>query len=242
MSRISKQLVLVCDEKSGPYANYLKQLIGSNDDKDGEIVGVEDGTVKAVVWHEKEYIDNRGQLNSNDHVLFIGNSKVSKGETSSMITKYEKYGMKYGWLGKSGMLQVSDELLTEEDYDKFINLCKKYEIKLEKIVMKHSKKKTKEKVKEAGVAGGAAAAGAVGAIGGGALGAAGAAPLVAGGIGIASGVAAGAFAGAIIPAVAIVGAYNGINKYQMKKKIKDQQYRALTVIMYIDGLKKFLEE
>ena len=34
---------------------------------------------------------------------------------------------------------------------------------------------------------------------------------------------------------------NGIDKAQTHKKIKDQQYRALSVILYIDGLQEVLE-
>ena len=38
-----KKLIIVTDDKNKPYANYLVALISAKDDKDGEIVGVEDG-------------------------------------------------------------------------------------------------------------------------------------------------------------------------------------------------------
>ncbi|MCR4717750.1 MAG: hypothetical protein K5656_11290 [Lachnospiraceae bacterium] len=232
MSKVTKKLILVCDEKTEQYANFLRQLISTNDDKDGEIVGVEDGSVDVAVWLDKDYVANKAQLSSKEHVLFFGDSKISRSETSSMKVKYEKYGMRYGWLGKRAMLQVNKDLLTPEDYDGFIELCKKYETEFEKVSIKYLKKNGKAQIAGAGVGGAAT---------GGALGAASATSIAAGGIGAASGLFAGAVLGGIIPIVAIAGAYQGINKIQTMKTVRDQQYRAITVIMYIDGLSEFLE-
>ena len=55
IGKASKKLIIVCDEKTETYANYLRQLISTNDDKDGEVVGVADGTVDAAVWLEKDH-------------------------------------------------------------------------------------------------------------------------------------------------------------------------------------------
>ena len=49
MGKATKKLIIVCDEKTEQYANYLRQLISTNDDKDGEVVGIADGTVEAAV-------------------------------------------------------------------------------------------------------------------------------------------------------------------------------------------------
>lgn len=237
IAKTTKKLIIVCDEKTEIYANYLRQLISTNDDKEGEIIGVEDGTVDVAVWLDKDYIANKAQLSSNEHILFIGNSKVSQKETSSMTVKFEQLGMKYGWLGKRGMLKVDYSSLSPDQYNSFIDLCQKYETEFEKIVIKRTKKNKGETAKAAGAGVGGAAAG-------GAIGAAGAAPLAAGGLGIAGGLAAGVLAGAIIPVVAVAAAYKGINEMQIKKQkkqIRDQQYRAATVILYIDGLQEFLE-
>ena len=38
-----------------------------------------------------------------------------------------------------------------------------------------------------------------------------------------------------------MGITKGLNKIQVHKKVKDQQYRALSVILYIEGLQEFLE-
>lgn len=249
MGKTAKRLIIVCDEKTKDYANYLRQLISLNDDKDGEVVGIADGSVEAAVWTDKEYLANSAKVSSSEHVLFIGENKVSKSEISSMITKFDKFGMKYGWLGKRGMLTVDNELLAPEEYDEFISFCGGYETQFEKIVMKRPKmfnigKKDSEpaaieaedndvvdtndvvvaeepidKKPKTGLALGlGVAAGAVGGV-------------VAG---------AGALLSPVVAAGA-VGVYKGVSQVTVHKKVKDQQYRALTAIMYMDALTEFME-
>jgi len=239
MGKATKKLIIVCDEKTEKYANYLRQLISTNDDKDGEVVGIADGTVDAAVWLDKEYLANKAQISSNEHILFIGDNKVSKAESSSMVVKYEKFGMQYGWLGKRAMMKVDNEMLSPESYDEFIEYCLGYQADFEKIAMKRPKpkaikqEKTEEIEAQAEVVaerpaeekkkidfkkvGEIAKAGAVGAV------------AAVGGI-------PGALAG-----LSAIGIEKGVDKIQTHKKVKDQQYRALSVILYIDGLQEFLE-
>ncbi len=139
MVKATKKLIIVCDEKTEQYANYLRQLISTNDDKDGEVVGIADGTVEAAVWLEKEYLANKAQISSNEHILFIGDNKTSKSESSSMVVKFEKYGMQYGWLGKRAMMKVDNEMLEPESYDEFIEYALGYQSDFEKIAMKRKK-------------------------------------------------------------------------------------------------------
>ena len=244
IGKTAKKLIIVCDEKTKDYANYLRQLISLNDDKEGEVVGVADGSVEAAVWTDKEYLANSAKVSSNEHVLFIGENKVSKSEISSMITRYDKFGMKYGWLGKRGMLIVDNELLAPEEYDQFIDYCGGYETKFEKIVMKRPKLANLGKKKEEPLIIEEEATEVVEVVGdldeqkpkkGIAL-----------GLGVAAGAVGGALAGAgalLSPVVAAgaVGVYKGVSQVTVHKKVKDQQYRALTAIMYMDALTEFME-
>ena len=47
------------------------------------------------------------------------------------------------------------------------------------------------------------------------------------------------------PIIGLTGAaalgVSAVSKVQIQKKIKDQQYRTLIVMFYVDGLKNFLE-
>ena len=126
------ELIIVCDEKTVGYANYLRQLVSTNDDEE-EVVGTKDGAIEVVVWLEKDYLANRATITSNQHILFIGENQASKNEISSMNLKFDKYGMKYGWLGKRGMMLVSEVISQPETYNEFIELCRNYKTEFELI-------------------------------------------------------------------------------------------------------------
>lgn len=251
-----KKLIIVCDEKTEPYANYLRQLISVKNDKEEEIIGVPDGMVDAAVWLEKEYEANKATISSNEHILFVGDCKASRNETSSMIIRYEKYGMKYGWLGKRGMMTVDKKILAPDLYDQFIEYCKGYEADFEKIAMKRPKpfslpqKKGKTMEIEANSVVEKAES-----------------EVISENENEPSGgeekkLPAKGFSSKKLPdigqristvfaevgekvqrnnAIAALGVANGINTLQVFNKIQDQQYRALSVILYTDGLNDFLE-
>ena len=134
------KLIIVCDEKTSEYANYLRQLVSMKDDTADEIVGVKDGTVEVAVWLEKDYVANMATISSKEHILFIGENKVSKKETPSMSVKFDKFGMKYGWLGKRAMMMVSDSIKDKETYDQFIEFCQGYEQKIEAMSLERVRK------------------------------------------------------------------------------------------------------
>lgn len=237
MGKVTKKLIIVCDDKTKEYANYLRQLISLVDDTEDKIRGVEDGSVEAAVWTDKEYLANSAKISSSEHVLFLGDSKVSKSEISSMIVKFDKFGMKYGWLGKRGMLSVDNKMLSEEDYDQFLAYCKEYESEFEKVTIKQAEfpdvesvlsrgaednnnneethdgqtesdsKKKAKQIAEAVV---------------------------------------DASANVLAPAFSftgksVAGLINGVSSISAHRKIKDQQYRAATFILYLEGLAEFME-
>lgn len=230
------RLIIVCDEKTKEYANYLRQLISVNDDKDGEVVGTDDGMLEAAVWLDKEYLANSATISSCENVIFIGTNKASKSEISSMKVKFNMFGMKYGWLGKRAMMQVDDAMLNETDYNDFITFCGMYEKEFERIAYKSSKKiETKktdkdneddtmevEAVERADIKENEDK----------------------NKVGLAAGTTTAIAAlGILSPLVAIGTVFNflEISKISEHKKIRDQQYRALTVILYMNGLRSFLE-
>lgn len=232
------KLIIVCDDKTKEYANYLRQLISVNDDKDGEIVGIADGTVDAAVWTEDEYKHNSATISSNEHVLFVGENKTSKSEIGSMNILFKKFGMSYGWLGKRAMMSVDDTLLSPSEYKDFIDFCASYKQYFDRNAYEEKEQKTVEAIEApkaeiaeieseetALVEPEPQKKGALVAIN-----------------------KAAAFVGkkvlkpvADVVEAGAVGAYENIKNLTMKKKINDQQYRALTVILYLDGLKEFLE-
>mgnify|MGYP000866987867 CR=1 FL=1 len=210
------ELIIVCDEKTVGYANYLRQLVSTNDDEEEVVVGTKDGAIEVVVWLEKDYLANMPIITSAQHVLFIGENQTSKNEISSMNVKFDKFGMKYGWLGKRGMMLVSDVISQPEMYDEFVEFCRSYKSDFEKIEFSKS---IPEQAFDAvnGVVGGNAAA------------------LIAG----------GALLGFLAPGITLAtGAVLGVTQFLTgtdREKVMDQQYRGLTAILYMDGLSEFLE-
>ena len=215
------ELIIVCDEKTVGYANYLRQLVSTNDDEE-EVVGTKDGAIEVVVWLEKDYLANRATITSNQHILFIGENQASKNEISSMNLKFDKYGMKYGWLGKRGMMLVSEVISQPETYNEFIELCRNYKTEFELIEFKKS---LPEQAIDAAV-------GAMGDI-----------PNVISNVGntLFSFLVGSAPAIAADAVNAVAEATKWITTTEEQRKITDQQFRALTLILYMDGLSEFLE-
>ena len=104
-----KELIIVCDESLMEYANYLMALISQNNDKDG--------TVSAAIWPPKVYKDTLPKITSNTHILFIGSFKEAKEQRKNVNSKFNEYGMHFGWLGKRAVMYVDDKMLEKEEYD-----------------------------------------------------------------------------------------------------------------------------
>lgn len=202
-----KELIIVCDESLMEYANYLMALIGQNDDKDEQIVGTKDGTVSAAIWTPKTYKDTLPKITSNTHILFIGSFKEAKEQRKNVNSKFNKYGMHFGWLGKRAVMYVDDKMLKKDEYDHFLKFSKNYQEEFEKTTVNIANKLLGAVGLGAGVISSAAIS----------------SPIIVGTAGLAFGVC-GLISGTIA-----------------HKKIKDQQYRCLTMALYHDGLQKFLE-
>jgi len=128
-------LILVCDEKDIAYANYLIQLIGQNDDEADKVVGIADDSVSAAIYTTKFYKDNLPNIPSTQRIIFIGQSPVAKEQRETIMDKYEKLGMHYGWLGKRAVLYVDDTsadwMKLKDDrkhYDEFLTYSKEHEV------------------------------------------------------------------------------------------------------------------
>ncbi len=91
------RLIIVCDDKGKPHANYLQQLISR-----GEV------QVESAIYTSKQYIDNRPKLSSNQYILFVGLSAAAKEhlDTVTEECKVQDAYMIYGWNGKRGVLYV----------------------------------------------------------------------------------------------------------------------------------------
>lgn len=127
MQKPEQSLIIVCDEKDIAYANYLIQLIGQKDDTGESVVGVADDSVSAAIYTVKTYKDNLTQIPSLQHILFIGQTRVMKEQSKTIVEQFDDLGMHYGWLGKRAVLYIdnsANEWLKPKDdkktYTKFL--------------------------------------------------------------------------------------------------------------------------
>lgn len=159
-----KQLSIITDKKNEKYAQLISGLISTNDDIikeiEGElstkVLGVKDGSLHTVVWNEKQYLSQKAELTSENHLLFIGDTKESKNFKANIIldSTLEKYGICFGWLGKTAILYnkpftlaFNRSLYLEffNEFSKFLkendlNYANQIEIKDKKAVKDYAKK------------------------------------------------------------------------------------------------------
>ncbi len=171
-------LMIVYDVKTREYANYLMALIGQNDDKDGKVIGTKDGSISAVMYTPKQYKDTLPKITSNTNILFMGNFKEANEQRKNVNIMFNKYGMKYGWLGKRAVMYVEDSLLKKDEYKDFLEFSKNYQQEFEDANHLF-------------------------------------------------------FTFSTVPFVTMM--------YRVHMEIREQQYRCLTMALYLDGLQKFLE-
>ena len=194
----TKKLIIVSDDKTLEFANYMRQLVSANDDTEEGVIGTPDGAVDAVVWSANKYMENSPTISSNEHILFIGENKISKPEIANMPVKFEKFGMKYGWLGHRAMMIADDTAINENNYPDFLALCGSYAQTFNEMAYSGSKPKF-GKLR---------------------------------GLKIAASILDPAAGAALV-----------IKDISLQKRlVRNQQYKALTAIMYFDGLQAFLEE
>lgn len=120
-----KNLIIVYNKETEKYANFLKALLTQDDDTEEKIIGVKDGTVDVVVHSYNEYRQNKMSMGKDNYILFIGNDENIKNETEFIKIKGE-YGLKYGWVGKIGVLFVDKNKLEKREYQKLFEKLKKY--------------------------------------------------------------------------------------------------------------------
>ncbi len=114
-----KKLIIVSNEKTECYAELLLALVSMKEDKKDE-----NEKIEAVLWSEKNYIDSKPTLGSENKIVFLGNSKIIK-PISSNITfnnEFSKYGIFFGNISNKAVIYVDEKDVASDNalYDEFI--------------------------------------------------------------------------------------------------------------------------
>lgn len=144
MFNTAKTLIVVYKDEM--ILNQLKKLVESKDDTEEQVVGVRDNSINIVAWTEKVWLANKKPGNIQGKILFLGDIKGTDKLLPVIDVEFDKYGIKYGWAGNQGILNVNTKALTERDtylsfidelsqfpipeaykVPKNVNICEKYE-------------------------------------------------------------------------------------------------------------------
>lgn len=97
-------------------------MVESKDDTEEQVVGVRDNSINIVAWTEKVWLANKKPGNIQGKILFLGDIKGTDKLLPVIDVEFDKYGIKYGWAGNQGILNVNTKALTERDtYLSFID-------------------------------------------------------------------------------------------------------------------------
>ena len=120
MFNTAKTLIVVYKDEM--ILNQLKKLVESKDDTEEQVVGVRDNSINIVAWTEKVWLANKKPGNIQGKILFLGDIKGTDKLLPVIDVEFDKYGIKYGWAGNQGILNVNTKALTEHDtYLSFID-------------------------------------------------------------------------------------------------------------------------
>ena len=112
-----KEVIIVYDDESKEYSEYLFALISTKNN------------IVARCLSLKQYEETSVTLSSENNIIFIGNNKIIKNRIKYIDITFKKYGMNYGWMGKHCVVYVEDEILEQNEYKEFIEYTSKINTK-----------------------------------------------------------------------------------------------------------------
>lgn len=124
----SEPKTLIVIYKNEMLVNQLKKLVETNDDTNEEtIVGVRDGSVRIVSWTEEVWKAQKKAGNISNKVLFLGDFKDTKTLLPIMETRFDKYGIKYGWAGNQALIVSDPNVFSNKElYKEFLDELTSY--------------------------------------------------------------------------------------------------------------------
>ncbi len=134
-----KKFIIVHDGKkdSSKMADQLNAMISQLE------------VVTTTPWSEKQYLNNKPTLSSEEYLVFLGKTKTGQNisDAPSFKNYYSEFNMHYGWLGKQAVIGLEPKFgFDEENIKKFSDL---YNATIKRENENNAKeKKTKGKLSE----------------------------------------------------------------------------------------------
>lgn len=110
-------LIVVCEDDL--LNHEIGKLVKTKDDTEDSIVGTEDGSVKIVSWTKKTWKNNfRDPRLKNVKILFIGTADETVRPIAEKDTRFEKFGISYGWVENQAFINADTKALEYKEYYK----------------------------------------------------------------------------------------------------------------------------
>lgn len=119
MFEAKKTLIVVYKDEL--LMNQLKKMVETPDDNGNDIIGTRDDSINIVSWSEKVWMDNKKSGVIKGKILFLGEIKGTDKLIPVIDSKFDEYGVKFGWAGNQAILYTdSKELTNRKNYDAFL--------------------------------------------------------------------------------------------------------------------------
>lgn len=125
MFETKKTLIVVYKDEL--LVNQLRKMVEAHDDTEDGIVGTTDDSINIVAWTEKVWLGNKKAGNLQGKILFLDEIKDTDKLIPVLDSKFDKYGVKFGWAGNQAVLYVTPkELADRKKYDAFLEKLSAY--------------------------------------------------------------------------------------------------------------------
>ena len=101
----------------------LKKLVETDDDdiEKEVVIGTKDGTVRLVRWEEQKWLYRSKTDTVDAKVIVIGDCKGTDAGEKLMNVKYDRYGVRYGWIGNCAYVTADlRKIRAKGAYDAFL--------------------------------------------------------------------------------------------------------------------------
>ena len=119
MFETKKTLIVVYKDEL--LVNQLRKMVEAHDDTEEGVVGTTDDSINIVAWTEKVWLGNKKAGNLQGKILFLDEIKDTDKLIPVLDSKFDKYGVKFGWAGNQAVLYVNPKALADRKaYDAFL--------------------------------------------------------------------------------------------------------------------------
>lgn len=122
-------------------------MFGNNNEKFHVVYGSKDrkwalllynlmGESKIMASYSDENKFNAQELifSNENKVIFVGNSKIAKDQINGVVWKFNKFGIRYGWLGNSAIISIKNSRMNKDECQKFYKFVDETYEKINKII------------------------------------------------------------------------------------------------------------